>query len=75
MNPEDLRNEQETFWRIALVLELESRYEGCSCHELGADKENIMHRPLNGDIGEEKKIVEAEPVETPSTVPAEPVPA
>lgn len=28
-----------------------------------------------GDIGTEKKIVEAEPVEVPSTVPAEPVPA
>lgn len=32
--------------------------------------------PRAGDIGEEKKIVESEPVEIPSTVPAEePVPA
>jgi hypothetical protein len=35
-----------------------------------------MNTPTNGDVGTERKIVEAEPVEIPSTVPAEePVPA
>lgn len=31
-----------------------------------------MYTPIAGDIGTEKKIVESEPVEVPSTVPAEP---
>lgn len=34
-----------------------------------------MHTTHAGDIGEEKEIKEVEPVEIPSTVPAEPVPA
>ena len=34
-----------------------------------------MYTTLNGDIGKEIEITEVEPVENPSTVPAEPVPA
>lgn len=34
-----------------------------------------MYTTLNGDIGTEREIKEVEPVEIPSTVPAEPVPA
>lgn len=35
-----------------------------------------MYTPVAGDIGEEKKIIELEPIEVPATAPAEePVPA
>jgi hypothetical protein len=34
-----------------------------------------MYTYIAGDTGREKEIIEAEPVEIPSTVPAEPVPA
>jgi len=34
-----------------------------------------IYTPTAGDVGEERKIVEVEPVENPATVPAEPVPA
>lgn len=34
-----------------------------------------MYTPRLGDIGEETEIIELEPVEVPTTVPAEPVPA
>jgi hypothetical protein len=34
-----------------------------------------MYTPTAGDIGKEIEITEVEPVQNPSTVPAEPVPA
>lgn len=34
-----------------------------------------LERPEAGDVGEEKKRVIMEPIEVPSTVPAEPEPA
>lgn len=33
---------------------------------------NAIYTPTAGDIGEERKHIELEPVEVPSTVPAEP---
>lgn len=61
------------------------RCRKCQCretrnHHLIIDKEIEMAylksiNPTLGDIGEEQEEIELEPVEVPTTVPAEPVPA
>lgn len=57
------------------------RCRRCQCRHTYRNthpKENTMHantNPTMGDIGEEQEEIELEPIEVPTTVPAEPVPA